>query len=128
MAGARRTSAWSRRRPRPGSESVGGLLAADKITDRTAAGALKATLRPYQQAGFNWLTFLFDHGLGGVLADDMGLGKTVQTLALICHARAQRSRRRAVPGGGADQRGRQLGRRMRAVRAGPAGASRSPRP
>ena len=39
----------------------------------------------------------------------MGLGKTVQTLALICHAREPARRRRAVPGGRADQRGRQLG-------------------
>lgn len=40
-----------------------------------------ATLRPYQQAGLNWLQFLRSYGLAGVLADDMGLGKTVQTLA-----------------------------------------------
>ncbi|MBM7366537.1 DEAD/DEAH box helicase [Gordonia hydrophobica] len=44
---------------------------------------LNAQLRPYQQDGLDWLSFLWDNGLGGVLADDMGLGKTVQTLALI---------------------------------------------
>ena len=43
-------------------------------------------LRPYQQAGYHWLAFLFEHKLGGILADDMGLGKTAQTLALIAHA------------------------------------------
>ncbi len=48
---------------------------------------LTATLRPYQRDGFQWLTFLHEHGLGGVLADDMGLGKTVQTLAMIARAR-----------------------------------------
>lgn len=42
---------------------------------------LCATLRPYQQDGLNWLQFLREYGLAGVLADDMGLGKTVQTLA-----------------------------------------------
>ena len=42
---------------------------------------LHATLRPYQQDGLNWLQFLREYGLAGVLADDMGLGKTVQTLA-----------------------------------------------
>jgi SNF2 family DNA or RNA helicase len=42
---------------------------------------LKADLRPYQQAGLNWLQFLREYELAGVLADDMGLGKTVQTLA-----------------------------------------------
>ena len=48
-----------------------------------------AELRDYQRDGLDWLAFLHDHGLGGVLADDMGLGKTLQTLALICHAKQQ---------------------------------------
>ncbi len=38
-------------------------------------------LRPYQQEGLNWLQFLREFNLSGILADDMGLGKTVQTLA-----------------------------------------------
>ncbi|MCG5510450.1 DEAD/DEAH box helicase [Ectothiorhodospira lacustris] len=38
-------------------------------------------LRPYQQHGLDWMQFLREHELAGVLADDMGLGKTVQTLA-----------------------------------------------
>ena len=42
---------------------------------------LGATLRPYQQDGLNWLQFLREYELAGILADDMGLGKTVQTLA-----------------------------------------------
>ncbi len=42
---------------------------------------LQATLRPYQQAGLDWLQLLGRHGFGGILADDMGLGKTVQALA-----------------------------------------------
>ena len=37
----------------------------------------------YQREGLNWMQFLREHGLSGVLADDMGLGKTVQTLAHI---------------------------------------------
>ena len=45
------------------------------------------TLRPYQTAGFQWLAFCWQYGLGGILADDMGLGKTLQTLALIQHAK-----------------------------------------
>jgi len=40
-----------------------------------------AALRDYQQQGLNWLQFLQQMELGGILADDMGLGKTVQTLA-----------------------------------------------
>lgn len=50
---------------------------------------LHATLRPYQQAGFQWLTFLNEAGWGGILADDMGLGKTVQTLAYLQHYKNQ---------------------------------------
>ncbi|WP_219471600.1 DEAD/DEAH box helicase, partial [Nonomuraea rhizosphaerae] len=48
---------------------------------------LVATLRPYQERGLAWLSFLSELGLGGVLADDMGLGKTVTTLALLVHER-----------------------------------------
>lgn len=44
---------------------------------------LNATLRHYQQDGLNWLHFLRQSELGGILADDMGLGKTLQTLACI---------------------------------------------
>jgi superfamily II DNA or RNA helicase len=44
---------------------------------------LKATLRPYQQTGLNWLWFLSELGLGACLADDMGLGKTIQVIALL---------------------------------------------
>ncbi|MEV4170965.1 DEAD/DEAH box helicase [Nonomuraea sp. NPDC049709] len=49
---------------------------------------LDATLRPYQERGLAWLSFLSELGLGGVLADDMGLGKTITTLALLVHERA----------------------------------------
>lgn len=42
---------------------------------------LRAELRAYQRDGLNWLGFLREYQLGGILADDMGLGKTVQTLA-----------------------------------------------
>lgn len=41
------------------------------------------SLREYQQEGCNWLSFLREYGLAGILADDMGLGKTIQTLALL---------------------------------------------
>lgn len=54
------------------------------IQDVTPAKDFKATLRPYQQEGLNWLQFLSQYDLGGILADDMGLGKTIQTLAHIC--------------------------------------------
>lgn len=44
---------------------------------------IKATLRPYQQKGFEWLTLLSEIGAGGCLADDMGLGKTLQTITFL---------------------------------------------
>ena len=44
---------------------------------------LKAELRPYQEAGYQWLARLAACGLGACLADDMGLGKTVQLIALL---------------------------------------------
>jgi superfamily II DNA or RNA helicase len=44
---------------------------------------LRAELRPYQEIGVRWLTFLRDMDLHGILADDMGLGKTLQALAVL---------------------------------------------
>jgi superfamily II DNA or RNA helicase len=67
-------------------EAVGGLLD-DGVTGLPLPTSLNAELRPYQLDGFNWLSFLYRHNLGGVLADDMGLGKTVQAIALICAAK-----------------------------------------
>lgn len=43
----------------------------------------RGTLRPYQQAGYDWMNFLRQYRFGGCLADDMGLGKTVMTLAML---------------------------------------------
>ena len=40
-------------------------------------------LRQYQQVGLNWLNFIADAQMGGVLADDMGLGKTIQALCMV---------------------------------------------
>jgi SNF2 family DNA or RNA helicase len=45
--------------------------------------SFQGELRPYQERGLAWLSFLGDLGLGAILADDMGLGKTAQTLALL---------------------------------------------
>lgn len=56
------------------------------IAQRPVPTGLQAILRPYQVEGFQWLSFLYEQRLGGILADDMGLGKTVQALALLAHA------------------------------------------
>ena len=55
----------------------------DRLPEVPVPASLRATLRPYQQQGLNWLQFLRSHQLAGILADDMGLGKTLQTLAHI---------------------------------------------
>ncbi len=67
-------------------DAVGGLLEGG-MRGLDLPPTLNADLRPYQLEGFNWLSFLYRHSLGGVLADDMGLGKTVQALALVCAAK-----------------------------------------
>ncbi|MCO4275713.1 DEAD/DEAH box helicase [Pseudarthrobacter sp. HLT3-5] len=69
-------------------EAVGGLLEGG-INGLPLPASLNAELRPYQLEGYNWLSFLYRHSLGGILADDMGLGKTVQALALMCAAKEQ---------------------------------------
>jgi SNF2 family DNA or RNA helicase len=54
------------------------------------AGSLKAmvtSLRPYQVKGVDWLRFLFENGLSGLLCDDMGLGKTHQAIGLMISLR-----------------------------------------
>lgn len=55
---------------------------------------LEGELRPYQQAGLDFLAHASALGIGAILADDMGLGKTVQALAWLMHLRRQ------DPGGG----------------------------
>jgi len=62
------------------------IVTSGEIAHTPIPSSIDATLRPYQQHGFDWLSFLWQHQLGGILADDMGLGKTLQTLALMTHA------------------------------------------
>ena len=59
------------------------LKAPEQITETKPGRQFLATLRPYQQGGLNWLTFLDSLGFGACLADDMGLGKTIQILAFL---------------------------------------------
>lgn len=50
---------------------------------------VKATLRPYQQKGFEWMVLLSKIGAGACLADDMGLGKTLQTICFLDYKKKQ---------------------------------------
>ncbi|EYF00707.1 DEAD/DEAH box helicase [Chondromyces apiculatus] len=72
------------------------LSSLDEISSTKKPRALKATLRPYQEAGLSWLKFIHDIGSGGVLADDMGLGKTVQTIALLLAVKQESKHLRAL--------------------------------
>ena len=67
--------------------STAALLELESLPLPEVPAGITAQLRPYQLEGFRWLSFLWDHDLGGVLADDMGLGKTLQALALLQRAK-----------------------------------------
>ncbi|MFN6355064.1 MAG: SNF2-related protein, partial [Cyanobacteriota bacterium] len=53
-------------------------------------------LRPYQERGLGWLTFLHRFDQGACLADDMGLGKTIQLLAFLQHLKVAGDLKRPV--------------------------------
>jgi len=55
--------------------------------------SFQGSLREYQKEGFNWLAFLREYGLAGILADDMGLGKTIQALTLLLYHHKNHSQR-----------------------------------
>ena len=65
---------------------LGELLSANgdrRLHEVPTPSSFVGELRPYQQRGLAWLSFMSSLGLGACLADDMGLGKTVQLLALL---------------------------------------------
>lgn len=45
--------------------------------------SLKSELRPYQRHGVDWLWYLYQNNLSGLLCDDMGVGKTHQAMGLM---------------------------------------------
>src|SRR6266850_3919435 len=74
------------------TKTLAGLRDPAQLAQLDPGAALKATLRPYQQAGVRWLHLLSSLGLGACLADDMGLGKTMQVLALLLVMRGRAAR------------------------------------
>ena len=65
-----------------------------KTQNSDIPSALLATLREYQAEGFQWMQFLSNNDLHGILADDMGLGKTMQTLT---HILAEKEKGNTLP-------------------------------
>lgn len=61
-----------------------------EIESYAVPAGIEATLRPYQQKGYEWMVLLSEVGAGACLADDMGLGKTLQTICFIAHQLAKK--------------------------------------
>ena len=51
----------------------------EKLEILPSPQGLDATLRPYQEYGYSWLSFMHKWSMGAILADDMGLGKCVSS-------------------------------------------------
>lgn len=64
-------------------QSLRSITDTDQAPRYAVPKGLQAQLRDYQESGYRWLRFLYEHQLGAVLADEMGLGKTLQTIALM---------------------------------------------
>mgnify|MGYP001794584808 CR=1 FL=1 len=73
---------------------VSALLGGEEgeLPEMLAPDGFHGSLRPYQQRGLSWMSFLQRFGFGVCLADDMGLGKTIQLLALLQAEREEAQR------------------------------------
>ena len=70
-------------------ELITNLTDNQAIAPLAAPASFQGQLRPYQERGVGWLSFLERWGLGACLADDMGLGKTPQTIAFLLYLKEQ---------------------------------------
>jgi SNF2 family DNA or RNA helicase len=70
-------------------ELINALSNNQAIAPLPAPPNFRGQLRPYQERGLAWLTFLERWGLGACLADDMGLGKTIQFIAFLLHLKQE---------------------------------------
>jgi len=75
--------------PRRRAQVVKQLLGLSPSAPFEPTEGLISELRHYQQTGVDWLRFLYENQLGGLLCDDMGLGKTHQAMALMVSLREQ---------------------------------------
>ena len=68
----------------------------EQIEPQPLPQGLTGQLRLYQKHGFDWLYFLYEYKVGGILADDMGLGKTVQVLTFLLSLKERGKARQAT--------------------------------
>jgi superfamily II DNA or RNA helicase len=66
-----------------GSRALEQLLSCTPSDRLPPPTALVSPLRFYQKTALDWLFFLHDNRLGGLLCDDMGLGKTHEVMAFL---------------------------------------------
>ena len=66
------------------------LIHPDTIAKVSIVPSFHATLRIYQDDGYQWLYKMSNLGFGACLADDMGLGKTVQMIAFLEYQRVNK--------------------------------------
>src|SRR5207302_5843367 len=71
------------------AQTLAALRSPEGLAGIDPGRSFRGTLRPYQQAGVQWLYLLAQLRLGACLADDMGLGKTIQVLSLLLVLRQQ---------------------------------------
>ncbi|OZJ02562.1 hypothetical protein BZG36_04331 [Bifiguratus adelaidae] len=72
---------------------LGQLLDNHKVDNYTIPVKINAELRRYQQDGVNWLAFLKQYHLHGILCDDMGLGKTLQSICILASDQFERQQK-----------------------------------
>ncbi|MFO7862088.1 MAG: DEAD/DEAH box helicase [Desulfosalsimonas sp.] len=65
------------------SKSLSAILDMQPATPVTRPAGMATGLRGYQENGLQWLSFLAENRMGGLLCDEMGLGKTHQVMALM---------------------------------------------
>jgi SNF2 family DNA or RNA helicase len=73
-------------------DSVLEALGDGKYSPSQPHAGFSGVLRPYQERGVGWLSYMLDLGFGALLADDMGLGKTVQVISYVLGLREKGER------------------------------------
>ncbi len=69
--------------PKDRSELLERFLELRPASQPVMPNGLRSELRPYQKVGLEWLQFLWENELAGLLCDDMGLGKTHQAMGMM---------------------------------------------